>query len=123
VRYQIGFGVPALLLSLALYVVLDRVILWPHYYFSWVIAFSLVAFLFYGLDKSLSRSQRTRVRVPEVVLNLLTIAGGTPGAWLGRSLFRHKINLRKHWLMFAILVVSSLLHVYVLHVLYSESLG
>jgi uncharacterized membrane protein YsdA (DUF1294 family) len=56
------------------------------------------------------------------VLNLLAVAGGSPGAWLGRTLFRHKTNLRKHWLMFAILVASSLLHVYVLHTLYSQSL-
>ena len=121
--YEILFGIPALMISLAFYAVLDRVIPWPHYYFTWVIAFSVVTFLFYGLDKGLAKTQRVRARVPELVLNLLAVAGGTPGAWLGRSVFRHKTNLRKHWLMFAILVVSSLLHVYLLHTLYSETIG
>jgi uncharacterized membrane protein YsdA (DUF1294 family) len=121
--YGVAFAVPALLLSLAGYVVLDRVIGWEHYYFSWFGAISVVTFVYYGLDKGLAKARWTRVRIPETVLNLLAVVGGTPGAWLGRTVFRHKTNLRKHWLMFAILVVSSLLHVYVLHTLYSESLG
>lgn len=121
-KYNIGFGLPALLLSLALYAALDQLIPWPHYYFDWVIAVSLVTLLYYGLDKWLATSKRNIPRVPELVLNLLTVAGGSVGAWLGRTIFRHKIKLSRHWLMFAILVVSSVLHVYVLHTLYSAFL-
>jgi uncharacterized membrane protein YsdA (DUF1294 family) len=123
VKYDLIFGVPAVLSSLALYQVLDRALAWPHYYFSWFIAISVVTLACYGLDKGLSKARGVRARVPELVLNLLAVAGGSPGAWLGRTLFRHKTNLRRHWLMFAILVVSSVLHVYVLHTLYSNSLG
>ena len=121
-KYTIGFGLPALLLSLGLYVALDRLIPWPHYYFDWVIAVGVVTLLYYGLDKWLATAKRNAPRVPELVLNLLTVAGGSAGAWLGRTIFRHKIKLGRHWLMFAILVVSSALHVYVLHTLYSASL-
>lgn len=121
-RYGVLFGLPAILLSLLTYLALDRAIAWPHYYFTWALAISLVTFAYYGLDKWLARARRVRARVPELILSLLALLGGAPGAWLGRALFRHKINLRKHWLMFAILVVSSMLEVYVLHTLYSNSL-
>jgi uncharacterized membrane protein YsdA (DUF1294 family) len=87
-----------------------------------VLAISLVTFAYYGIDKWLSKAHRFRARVPELILNLLAVFGGAPGAWLGRALFRHKTNLRRHWLMFAILVASSLLEVYVLHTLYSGTL-
>jgi uncharacterized membrane protein YsdA (DUF1294 family) len=120
--YSVAFGIPALLLSVTGYVILDRAIGWDHYYFTWVIAQSVVAFAYYGLDKGLAKARWTRVRIPETVLNVLAVLGGTPGAWLGRAVFRHKTNLRKHWLMLSVLVASSLLHVYVLHTLYSETL-
>lgn len=123
VKYTLLFGIPAVLSSLALYQVLGRALDWPHYYFTWFMAISVVTCGCYGLDKGLSKAPQVRARVPELVLNLLAIAGGSPGAWLGRTLFRHKTNLRRHWLMFAILVVSSVLHVYILHTLYSGSLG
>ena len=48
--------------------------------------------------------------MPEIVLNVMTLAGGFPGAWVGRFLFRHKTNLREHSTMFAILVAATLLH-------------
>jgi uncharacterized membrane protein YsdA (DUF1294 family) len=55
---------------------------------SWLMAITLVAFLTYGYDKVIAGSDRTRV--PESVLLALTFAGGTIGALLGRSFFRHK---------------------------------
>ena len=120
-QYSLVFGLLASVLSVALYAALEQVLVWPYYYFTWMMAVSAITFAFYGLDKSLSMSRRTKIRVPELVLNLLAVAGGTPGAWLGRAVFRHKTNLRRHWVMFVILVASSLLHVYVLHTLYSSS--
>jgi uncharacterized membrane protein YsdA (DUF1294 family) len=122
VRYALISGLPALVLTFLTYKALDRMAAWPHYYFTWVLAISLVTFAYYGTDKWLAKAHRFQLRVPELILNLLAILGGAPGAWLGRALFRHKTNLRRHWLMFAILLVSSLLQVYVLHTLYSNSL-
>jgi uncharacterized membrane protein YsdA (DUF1294 family) len=55
---------------------------------SWLIAFTLVAFVTYGYDKAIAGSDRTRV--PEKVLLALTLAGGTMGTFLARALFRHK---------------------------------
>jgi uncharacterized membrane protein YsdA (DUF1294 family) len=67
-------------------------VIWWYFSFdvvlSWLIAITLVAFLTYGYDKTIAGSERTRV--PEKVLLALTFAGGTLGAFVGRSLFRHK---------------------------------
>ena len=79
-------------------------------YWIWLGSISLSTFVFYGLDKFLSRIKSWRIRVPEIVLNIMTLAGGFPGAWVGRFLFRHKTNLREHSTMFAILVAATLLH-------------
>jgi uncharacterized membrane protein YsdA (DUF1294 family) len=119
--YNIAFGLSAGLLSAALYVALGRVLSWPHYYFTWVLAISIVTFAHYGLDKGLSKAGG--VRVPELVLNLLAVAGGSLGAWLGRAIFRHKTSFRRHWPMFVILLASTLLHAYVLQALYNETLN
>ncbi len=67
-------------------------VIWWYFSFdvvlSWLLAITLVAFLTYGYDKAIAGSERTRV--PEKVLLTLTFAGGTLGAFAGRSLFRHK---------------------------------
>ncbi len=67
-------------------------VIWWYFSFdvvlSWLIAITLVTFLTYGYDKTIAGS--SRMRVPEKVLLALTFAGGTLGAFVGRSLFRHK---------------------------------
>ena len=55
---------------------------------SWLIAITLVTFLAYGYDKAIAGSGWTRV--PERVLLILAISGGTIGALAGMRLFRHK---------------------------------
>ena len=59
-----------------------------HYRWLWLIAITFVTFLVYGYDKAIAGSDR--MRVPERVLLALTFAGGTIGAVVGRSFFRHK---------------------------------
>ena len=51
-------------------------------------AINLVAFALFGLDKALARGGNRRVR--EATLLWLALIGGTPGAYAGRGLFRHK---------------------------------
>jgi uncharacterized membrane protein YsdA (DUF1294 family) len=77
---------------------------------AWLLAVNLVTFLTYGYDKSIAGSGR--VRVPERVLLLLALAGGSPAALLGMRLFHHKTAKssfqQKFWLVLllqAILVI------------------
>lgn len=49
---------------------------------------NLALLLLYGYDKAVAGGARTRV--PERLLHLLALAGGSPAALLGQSLFRHK---------------------------------
>ena len=55
---------------------------------AWLIAVNVCTFVFYGYDKQAAR--RGRLRVPERLLHLLAVLGGTPAAWLAQRTFRHK---------------------------------
>lgn len=58
----------------------------------WVLAWSLAAFVLMGVDKW--KAKRGAWRVPEKVLFLSALAGGSVGALAGMSVFRHKT---RHW--------------------------
>ena len=49
---------------------------------------NLTTMVLYGYDKAVAGG--TRRRVPENVLHLLAFVGGSPGALLSQTLFRHK---------------------------------
>jgi uncharacterized membrane protein YsdA (DUF1294 family) len=61
---------------------------WPHLLAGWLVGVNVVAFGYYAYDKS--QAGGSGQRVPEVVLHGLALVGGSPGAWLGMRLFRHK---------------------------------
>jgi len=81
---------------------------------SWLLAVNLVTFLTYGYDKNIAGSNRTRV--PERVLLLLALAGGSPAAILGMRFFHHKTSKssfqQKFWLV--LLVQAVLVTIYFL---------
>jgi uncharacterized membrane protein YsdA (DUF1294 family) len=62
---------------------------------------NLATIALYGYDKAIAGG--TRTRVPEKVLHLLALIGGSPGALLAQSLFRHKTVKasfrRMYWLI------------------------
>lgn len=51
-------------------------------------AINFIAFALFGIDKA--RAEAGRWRVAESTLLTWALIGGTPGAWAGRKLFRHK---------------------------------
>lgn len=62
----------------------------------WVLVWNLIAFALMGLDKA--KARRGRWRIPEKTLFLSAILGGSVGAMLGMSLFRHKtLHRRFRW--------------------------
>jgi uncharacterized membrane protein YsdA (DUF1294 family) len=79
---------------------------WPLY-LNWLIAFSVVTFALFGVDKGLAKAGRARI--PEVVLHAFTLLGGFPGQLLGRLVFRHKINFGRHPAFNIVLIVSIIL--------------
>ena len=76
-----------------------------YLYWIWLAAASVITFLLYGFDKA--RSKNGGWRVPEIVLHGLALAGGFPGGWVGRSVFRHKT---KKGIFVFVLAVSTVIH-------------
>ena len=58
----------------------------------WVLAWTVIAFALMGIDKA--KAKRHKQRIPEKMLFLSAILGGSAGSPVGMSLFRHKT---KHW--------------------------
>lgn len=73
----------------------------------WLASVNAVAFLGFGLDKWFARSDR--LRIPELVLHALSAVGGSPGAFLGMKVFRHKTIKGSFRILFWCIVVVQLL--------------
>ena len=58
----------------------------------WLLVWNFVAFALMGVDKA--KARQGRWRIPEKTLFLSAILGGSVGAMLGMSLFRHKTQHR-----------------------------
>lgn len=58
----------------------------------WLLVWNLAAFALMGVDKA--KARRGRWRIPEKTLFLSALLGGSVGAVLGMSLFRHKTQHR-----------------------------
>ncbi len=74
--------------------------LWAAY----LLSISLVTFLCYGFDKQQAK-KGNRTRLPEALLHVCALIGGTPGAFLGQIVFRHKTAKRSFRLVFWLIVV------------------
>jgi len=59
-----------------------------HWLVAYLIGVNCGTFFLYGYDKFVSSRERTRV--PEKVLHLFALAGGTPFAYIAQRFFRHK---------------------------------
>jgi uncharacterized membrane protein YsdA (DUF1294 family) len=105
-RHQIIYSVLVLIAVVLLFLVLSSTTSW-HWFFNWLISTSIVAFIYYGVDKGLSKAGS--VRIPEVILHLLSLIGGFIGALMGILVFRHKSNFRNHPLFLPIILVSSVI--------------
>ena len=90
--------VAAVVISAALYLLIPSTPL-----LAWLIAVNLVALLAYGYDKAIAGG--TQMRVPEAVLLGLALIGGSPGAFAGMVLFRHKTSKPAFLVPFILIVV------------------
>lgn len=78
----------ALLMAAGLWAGLSGRWAWPPWLGAWLFAINLISLVYYGCDKLQAR--RAGRRVPERVLHLLALAGGSAGAYAGMRAFRHK---------------------------------
>jgi uncharacterized membrane protein YsdA (DUF1294 family) len=64
---------------------------------------SIITFVFYGYDKL--QAIRNRSRVPELILHILALLGGTPGAFIGQLAFKHKTKKPRFLIIFIAIVL------------------
>ena len=109
----LGFAVPALLVSAALYAIFWYV-LGGRPYYLWLFAVGIVAIAMFRFDKW--QAQRGGQRVPEIVLHMLTVLGGFWGSAIGMLGFRqrHKTNDPRFWV---VLLASLVLHLLIIYLL------
>ena len=107
-RYQFNATIISLAAALLLFGVLYIITHW-NAYILWILSFSIVTFSLFGMDKSLSKTERTRI--PESVLHLFTLLGGFPGQILGRIVFHHKTNFKRHPSFTIVLVISIVIQI------------
>ncbi|MHC4691865.1 MAG: DUF1294 domain-containing protein [Planctomycetota bacterium] len=74
-----------------------------NFLYAYLVSINLVTLLFYGYDKY--QAGNNGFRIPEIVLHLLALIGGSPGALLGQILFRHKTRKLKFLLVFIMIVI------------------
>ena len=102
----IGLGT-AVMLLFALATALNRPTSFVLWLVMWVAALSLVTFGIYGYDKA--QAQGNGPRVPEAVLYLLGLLGGTPGAFIAMRMFHHKTSKKSFQTIFWLTVAMQLL--------------
>lgn len=100
------FGIIAIIASVGLFFLLETSTTWV-WYWNWLIAVSVVTFVFYAYDKISAKAGMGRI--PEMLLHLLSLAGGFAGALLGMLVFRHKSNLKAHPLFLPLMLVGAAL--------------
>jgi uncharacterized membrane protein YsdA (DUF1294 family) len=75
---------------------------WP-WIIGWLIGANVSAFCLWTYDKRQAMNQR--LRVPEMALHAMALAGATPASFLAMGLLRHK-NLKMHFtILYAVFLV------------------
>lgn len=87
--YSLFFGFLSAVLTVTAYALLFDYVEWPPY-LLWLLVVNGVTFLMYGVDRVVSK--HGKAETPEATLLLLSAGGGFAGAWLGRALFRYKVD-------------------------------
>jgi uncharacterized membrane protein YsdA (DUF1294 family) len=102
-------GSPYLIFSLVavaiVLVIALGMMLWLGIWWLWsyLVAINAATFLLYGYDKAIAGGDQTRV--PERVLHLAELFGGTPAAFVAQRVFHHKTQKSSFQLRFWLIVV------------------
>ena len=110
-RYQFNAIIASFVLVLIVFGLLNIITNWS-WYVIWIFSISAITFGLFGVDKALSKTDKARV--PESVLHLFTLLGGFPGQILGRIVFRHKTNFKRHPSFTIVLALSIIIQIAVI---------
>jgi len=75
--------------------------------YAYLLSVGVTTFLFYAYDKR--QASKNGWRVPEAVLHILALLGGSPGALAGQMVFRHKTRKLRFKAVFAAIVLLQVL--------------
>ena len=65
-----------------------------HSYLAYyLLGINAVTFIVYGIDKY--KAKKAKWRIPEAILLLLAVFGGSIGAWMGMKVWHHKTMHKK----------------------------
>ena len=90
-----------------------EIIIWL--FIAYLVIMNIIGLAVMGIDKS--KAKRHAWRIPEKVLFLVSILGGSAGTWAGMYLFRHKT---KHWYFVIGMPVIFFLHIAVAMYIYQR---
>ena len=92
-----------------------------NFFLPWLLAYlggiNVIAFALYGYDKSIANNKK-RMRIPERILHLSALLGGSIGAFFGQRFFHHKTIKGSFQLVFRITIVLQLMLILFLAYLY-----
>ena len=80
-----------------------------HALIYYLIGINLLTFLLYGLDKW--KAQHHKWRIPEAILLLLPIIGGSLGALLAMAIFHHKTSHRRFRIIIPLVLAAQVIFV------------
>ena len=78
-----------------------------HALIYYLIGINLLTFLLYGLDKW--KAQHHKWRIPEAILLLLPIIGGSLGALLAMAIFHHKTSHRRFRIIIPLVLAAQVI--------------
>lgn len=70
---------------------------------GYFVLINIVTFIIYALDKN--RARKDKYRIPEKHLVLLGVLGGSGGALMSMSVFRHKTQHKKFYLGIPLIIL------------------
>ncbi len=108
----VGFKVRSILWGLllaAIFMLILAQVFGYNYLVGWFGGINLATFLVMGKDKMAAKSGMTRT--PEAALLAMALAGGFPGLFAGRKIFKHKTTktsfVTAMWFLFAAQLVGA----------------
>ena len=84
-----------------------------QYSMYYLFAINIVSFFLYGIDKY--KAKKNKWRISEATLLMITVIGGSIGAWAGMRLWHHKTMHKKFKYGIPLIIIMQIALVAYLH--------